>query len=655
MTKEQENLIDGILNYLKIESSGALMVTGPWGCGKSYFFEHVLFDKLKKEGYNPVRVSLFGLPSLSDLSKNIICEYAQYLTDNKKWKKIIEGGSKIIKVLDTIKIPVVSDYIDVKGIFGEGKALYKLLPKDTIVCLDDLERAIEKYDINDLLGVINELVENQHLKVIVIANKEYIDKTQCHKDNSASAHVVFYEKVIEKILHFTPDIVGVFETLIHSNRNAKCDAFETFMRQQCIKDTILPTASENILLLRHQKENIRTLKFAVSHFRCIFQDYIDHGKNVTDAQIKRQLINQWLFLYSLSLESKQTALSIDDCMGLDEYVATASVVQIDLGDGNDNSFEEEEEQKNHGKSQNIAKEFVDKYYQGKESEYTFYPHLYNFVVAGLNYDFDDAFEFAEKACQRFDYKVNPAQEVMDKWMKGYWKMSDDEARENLMRLKNYVAEGSLLDFPSYYSASVFLFKFCGIIDMTINDLMPLFEQGLQNFADKTEVNVGQLAIIKAIGVNNNDVCKPVYDLILKVMDGKIEKQRNVEVKHMRKLFGQDIQAFNSLFIPNNQSSPKFLMTPVLHLLDEKDIEKKIAVATPEDIMSLYFLITLRFNSNNCFALISEEFPFIERLEKYVRKKAADKTKLSSIIIQDQLLPLLEKVKANTASVGKDDK
>lgn len=52
MTKEQENLVDGILNYLKIDSSGALMVTGPWGCGKSYFFEHFLFEKLKAENLN---------------------------------------------------------------------------------------------------------------------------------------------------------------------------------------------------------------------------------------------------------------------------------------------------------------------------------------------------------------------------------------------------------------------------------------------------------------------------------------------------------------------------------------------------------------------------------------------------------------------------
>ena len=482
--------------------------------------------------------------------------------------------ARLIKGMRMIKVPVVSDYIDLKGIFGEGKALYKLLSDDVVVCLDDLERAIEKYDINDLLGVINELVENQHLKVIVIANKEYIDKQQWSRnDSAASSHDVFYEKVIEKVLHFTPDIVGVFETLIHSDGKEESDAFEKFMNKECIKNSVSPKLA-NSVSLQHQKENIRTLKFAVSHFRSIFQNYINHGKDVTDVKIERLLINQWLFLYSLSLESKQSALSLDDSMGLERFVATASMEQLDLGSEENNLFEDDEQQKNNEKSQNIAKKFVEIYYQGRENEYIFYPYLYNFVVGGLNYDFDEAFEFAEKACQRFDYTVNPAQEIMDKWMKGYWKMSDDEAKVNLLKLKDFVADGKLLDFPSYYSASVFLFKFCEIIDTTILKLLPLFEQGLRKFADNVEVNIAHLSVIKAIGMNKDDVCKPVYDLILKVMEEKIEKQKTADVNLMRELFNKDMQAFCELFIPHDQSSPKFIITPVLHLLDEKDIEKK---------------------------------------------------------------------------------
>lgn len=75
--------------------------------------------------------------------------------------------------------------------------------------------------------------------------------------------------------------------------------------------------------------------------------------------------------------------------------------------------------------------------------------------------------------------------------------------------------------------------------------------------------------------DSGDVCKPVYDLILKVMEENIEKQKNAEIYHMRELFDKDLQAFTQLFIPNNQESPKFIMTPMLHLLDENAIEKKI--------------------------------------------------------------------------------
>lgn len=130
-------------------------------------------------------------------------------------------GANVLK--EVKDIPVIGDYINVKGIWGEGKALYKLIPQKAVVCLDDLERAVEKFDINDLLGVINDLVENQYLKVVVIANKEYINEKQ--NANNDIKHEIFYEKVIEKTLHFEPCILDVFKTLVNLND----EKFKTFM------------------------------------------------------------------------------------------------------------------------------------------------------------------------------------------------------------------------------------------------------------------------------------------------------------------------------------------------------------------------------------------------------------------------------------------
>ena len=46
--------------------------------------------------------------------------------------------------------------------------------KDTIICFDDLERVLDSIDTNEVLGTINQLVENLQYKVIVVANEDFI-------------------------------------------------------------------------------------------------------------------------------------------------------------------------------------------------------------------------------------------------------------------------------------------------------------------------------------------------------------------------------------------------------------------------------------------------------------------------------------------------
>lgn len=39
-------MLDGIKNYLSMESTGALIVTGEWGCGKTFHIEKVIMPAL---------------------------------------------------------------------------------------------------------------------------------------------------------------------------------------------------------------------------------------------------------------------------------------------------------------------------------------------------------------------------------------------------------------------------------------------------------------------------------------------------------------------------------------------------------------------------------------------------------------------------------
>lgn len=68
-------MLDGIKNYLSMVSTGALMVSGEWGCGKTYHIEKVIIPTLREEGWNPVKVSLFGIESVNEIPLRIADNY----------------------------------------------------------------------------------------------------------------------------------------------------------------------------------------------------------------------------------------------------------------------------------------------------------------------------------------------------------------------------------------------------------------------------------------------------------------------------------------------------------------------------------------------------------------------------------------------------
>lgn len=50
-----------IMNYFNMRSQGALLISGEWGCGKTYYLNNELIKEFEKSGITPVVVSLFGV------------------------------------------------------------------------------------------------------------------------------------------------------------------------------------------------------------------------------------------------------------------------------------------------------------------------------------------------------------------------------------------------------------------------------------------------------------------------------------------------------------------------------------------------------------------------------------------------------------------
>ncbi len=321
----------------------AVLLNGSWGSGKTYFVEKYIenleekYELKKKEKATkykkPIYVSLYGLSNISEVKNKISLS----LIKNKKVKQLMP-------VLD-VGIEIGSDLI-AKNTFIQNSdsklnriinAFYKI--DNLIIFFDDLERC--NININAVLGYINELVEHNNIKIILVADESKIGKVNFEKNvelkymlalsdkikyqnekyKSSSEdktiavnklltkeeivkrikqlfdkdriYVEMKEKLIGKIVYYRANIEEVYDEFVNkiiTNQEAK----ETSIRN---KKKILKQFENN------HYYNLRTLQFIFQTFNRI----IDETINIIDLEdIKFNYLNDLLFYFTIkSIKLKQ--------------------------------------------------------------------------------------------------------------------------------------------------------------------------------------------------------------------------------------------------------------------------------------------------------------------------------------------------------------
>ena len=171
-----EEIINIILKYIDENIYNyAVMIDGEWGCGKTYFVREALIPAIAKyEEVKPeekkrriIYTSLYGVNSVDEISKQIIVN--TYLEKVGKAKGLIQTSSKIFGAALSL-LPAFGIDIDVKDLSGKLSELLQV--KNSILVFDDLERC--DCPLNEVLGYINTFVEQEGIKVILIANEKEI-------------------------------------------------------------------------------------------------------------------------------------------------------------------------------------------------------------------------------------------------------------------------------------------------------------------------------------------------------------------------------------------------------------------------------------------------------------------------------------------------
>lgn len=171
------NLIKNVENYLTLDKAEyAILLTGEWGSGKSYFVRNYFNNK----DFKIIYVSLYGKGTLKDIQDDIYAQLHPLLSH-----KYFKFGGNLAKGLlkGTLKIDLNRDGSDDGTINYQIPDLnlkdQKIDLKKSILIFDDLERS--SIDLDKVLGFINAFIEHDGIKTLIISNENEIDDDKYNK------------------------------------------------------------------------------------------------------------------------------------------------------------------------------------------------------------------------------------------------------------------------------------------------------------------------------------------------------------------------------------------------------------------------------------------------------------------------------------------
>jgi Cdc6-like AAA superfamily ATPase len=163
----------------------AVLVNGHWGSGKTFLVRRIL-GELFTDHHSYAYVSLFGLTNLDEIDAALLQAAFPVLS----WKSTKIAG-KLAKA--ALKFFNADPELKPADVFNQSSFEF--------VVFDDLERV--EMPINEVMGYINGLVEQEGKKCVVIANEKEIEFSESYKKRR--------EKLIGKTLEIEADLPSALE------------------------------------------------------------------------------------------------------------------------------------------------------------------------------------------------------------------------------------------------------------------------------------------------------------------------------------------------------------------------------------------------------------------------------------------------------------
>ncbi len=589
-----DDLIESILDYVRSDYTDyAIMINGEWGSGKTYFWNNQVkkkIESLKLNGkkFTTIYMSLYGISNLEEISKKIFMETSQLMDKNLR------------RYMTSNKITTIPEYaktgIDMANFFGSssngGRIDYDefFSTDDKVLCFDDLERA--NVDVIDILGYINNFVEHDHIKTIIICNEKELstkikksnlemktfiatylldkqgelnktDKPMVKKIQDKIEHVfdkaIDYERIKEKLIGETFEYAPQFDYIING----------IFMRFEQNRDLIRFLRENTKLIITTFKKsgtrNLRILKHALNDFSKIYEEVSNLYPNTNYRAMQAMLI----FTIAVSFEIKAGKITKEKFKNIkdnEEYksILVSSRVLMD-------------------NRQFYIKEFDGNYYYNFKSDFRFFKFIEYYVRTRI---FDMKLFKEELEVVNASPKSKKVPSYKKILVEEYWKVPDERFTQIIDETLEEVKKGEieLIDIVKLFEYFVYFSK-SGLIRNDVETLKTVFFNGMNlsslhsKYCANVEEELGKVVIRGEEHYYDEDL-NEVLIRFNELNNQLLEKEYREKADEIFKYIPMKMEQFYERF--DKECSD----IPILKYYDPFQVFQRVSCASNEDIVAI---------------------------------------------------------------------
>ena len=459
---------------------------------------------------------------------------------------------------------------------------------DKVLCFDDLERA--NVDVIDILGYINNFVEHDHIKTIIICNekelstklknsnlemKTFIATYLLDKENKLNIKTdkpmverirdtieyVFdkandYERIKEKLIGETFEYAPEFTYIINGllMRYENCPDLIRFLRE-----------NTNLIISTFNKSgtrNLRILKHSLTNFKKIFDEVNKSYPNTNHRVLQTMLI----FTIAISFEIKAGKITKDKFVNIndnEEYKAILVSSRVFM----DNR-------------QFYIKEFDNNYYYNFKAEYRFFKFIELYVRTRI-FDMKVFKRDMEAIINTVDTDKLPGYKRL--LTEEYWKISDDQFSGVVTEVLDDVKNGrieliNVVKLFAYFAH--FVRK--GLIDYDMRTIKSVFLNGMNissltsSYCPNVEEELASLAIEEDKSEDMEEILSHFNNINAQLED-KMYKEKAEEVF---KYIPMKMEQFYDKF------DKECMQVPIFRYYDVFQMFQRISCASNEDIVTI---------------------------------------------------------------------